>query len=362
MDVNFISLARSHFGDEAINFFDNIGVLPFVSECPWLFDLAVFKGDEYFFDIGLVSPSSLSEVYEKTKLPKFFHTSKLSYDFVGVCHYSLMSFIQLNLLDDSSINSCLLSFYKNNSGSVQHDWSYLIRLQKNHLLWILNKFVGKDGLQIQDIVDFLKANYPNKKDKVKINDMNSMARAIERWHEKLAQDNTDFSNMPEICFGTLPLEVDVDGYKFVALNTKQLLHVEGKIMHHCVSSYYDNSIRDMCRIYSIRDEVGARVATIEIGNNLSVVQVKAKNNNPISKEASRIVKMFSHYLLSLDSVKFGSNVSKVSNLELHDRPCLIDNNSTTLRYRCDGHIIITDAEGYEHVIYQDRNYDNMFSL
>jgi hypothetical protein len=57
--------------------------------------------------------------------------------------------------------------------------------------------------------------------------------------------------------------MEVDGYTFNAINTREALYAEGARMHHCVRLYADRVARGTSRIFSVRrnDE---RIATLEL--------------------------------------------------------------------------------------------------
>lgn len=95
--------------------------------------------------------------------------------------------------------------------------------------------------------------------------------AMERWHDGLAERKAmeAAAKAPDwrtpIDYGGLPLQVEIDGLKFEALNTLEKLALEGARMRHCVISYHPDVVAGRCRIYGLRDAAtGERIATLEI--------------------------------------------------------------------------------------------------
>lgn len=92
--------------------------------------------------------------------------------------------------------------------------------------------------------------------------------ATRRWHDELAiRAPVAEAARPDwrtpIDYAPLPLAMEVDGYSFDALQTREALHEEGARMHHCVRLYSEKVARGTSRIYSVRRN-GVRIATLEL--------------------------------------------------------------------------------------------------
>lgn len=114
----------------------------------------------------------------------------------------------------------------------------------------------------------------------------AVARA-ERWHERLgAADASRLYGAKAdelICAGRQPDEVQIESHDFIALRTPAALHVEGKLMRHCVASYVERVRSGHAAIVAIRR--GAQpVATAEFGVGGYLVQVKGKCNSAVAPE------------------------------------------------------------------------------
>lgn len=98
--------------------------------------------------------------------------------------------------------------------------------------------------------------------------MQQAIAASQRWHAELAMRLfAAEARRPDwrrpIDYGPMPLRLEVEGYEFVALNTREALYEEGAAMQHCVRTYADRVACGQSRIYSLR-QGGKRVATLEL--------------------------------------------------------------------------------------------------
>jgi hypothetical protein len=72
-----------------------------------------------------------------------------------------------------------------------------------------------------------------------------------------------------------------DGSMMVRVEDPNDLDVEGSFMHHCVGSYADSVKYGDCTIYSLRNKFNQPEATIEVGRDGKVKQIKGPNNSEI---------------------------------------------------------------------------------
>ena len=75
-----------------------------------------------------------------------------------------------------------------------------------------------------------------------------------------------------------------DGSMMVRVEDPNDLDVEGNFMHHCVGSYADSVKYGDCTIYSLRNKFNNPEATIEVGRDGKVKQIKGPNNSEIHDE------------------------------------------------------------------------------
>jgi hypothetical protein len=75
-----------------------------------------------------------------------------------------------------------------------------------------------------------------------------------------------------------------DGSMIVRVEDPNDLDVEGNFMHHCVGSYADSVKYGDCTIYSLRNKFNNPEATIEVGRDGKVKQIKGPNNSEIHDE------------------------------------------------------------------------------
>jgi len=75
-----------------------------------------------------------------------------------------------------------------------------------------------------------------------------------------------------------------DGSMMVRVEDPNDLDVEGNFMHHCVGSYADKVDEGSCIIYSLRNKFNQPEATIEIGRDGIVKQIKGPSNSKVDDE------------------------------------------------------------------------------
>ena len=75
-----------------------------------------------------------------------------------------------------------------------------------------------------------------------------------------------------------------DGSMMVRVEDPNDLDVEGNFMHHCVGSYAKSVEYGDCTIYSLRNKFNNPEATIEVGRDGKVKQIKGPNNSEIHDE------------------------------------------------------------------------------
>src|SRR5262249_10810256 len=64
-------------------------------------------------------------------------------------------------------------------------------------------------------------------------------------------------------YAPLPSALEVEGFTFHALQTREDIYLEGQAMRHCVRTYADRVAQGLSRLYSVR-QGGGRVATLEL--------------------------------------------------------------------------------------------------
>jgi hypothetical protein len=92
--------------------------------------------------------------------------------------------------------------------------------------------------------------------------------ASDRWHAEISRRPFGLAAMAAdwqvaIDYPPLPSYLEVDGFTFHALQTREDIFVEGERMHHCLRTYADRVARGLSRLYSVRRS-GDRVATLEL--------------------------------------------------------------------------------------------------
>ena len=142
------------------------------------------------------------------------------------------------------------------------------------------------------------------------NDWTAMraTHAANEWHDALAAENESDScrrnygmewDQP-VDYSPLPIQVKVEDLDIIALRSCKDVYEEGRIMKHCVASYFANVARGTSRLYSIRYGE-KRLATLELAvaaswdgsyRTLKVVQLKGPcNTAPKSKVQAAAVEL-----------------------------------------------------------------------
>lgn len=181
---------------------------------------------------------------------------------------------------------------------AQRDWlkaleAWMLRMHHyrkpmaHRFAWAAEAISAAKGtaIDIGTVADFAASDSP-------FNEAWRWARAIEEaelWHDALnGQKIVEQIKVPansEIDLGLHPTLHQVNGLTFLALRTPLEIAKEGKAMRHCVASYIPIVFNGDGHIVSVRAGE-KRVATLELGRNWDVRQLKgARNSKPETKTA-----------------------------------------------------------------------------
>jgi hypothetical protein len=141
--------------------------------------------------------------------------------------------------------------------------------------------------------------------------------ASQRWHAELAvlrpavgANRPDWRTM--IDYAPLPTHIEIDGFGFHALQTREALFEEGAQMHHCVRLYSDKVVRGSSRIYSVQAN-SQRIATLELvrvtrprasGPSFRQEQLKGPRN---ARPAGAVLKAAAVFLASVNRAGSGGD-------------------------------------------------------
>ena len=92
-----------------------------------------------------------------------------------------------------------------------------------------------------------------------------------------------------------------DGSMMVRVEDPNDLDVEGNFMHHCVGSYARHVESGDCTIYSLRSKFNQPQATIEVGRDGTVKQIKGPSNSEIHDDD--LVEKISDFFEGRDDIK-----------------------------------------------------------
>lgn len=108
-----------------------------------------------------------------------------------------------------------------------------------------------------------------------------------------------------------------NGFKWISVFGKESLDREGKLMDHCVGSYYDRVKNNETKIYSLRDTDNMPHCTIELTNS-EIKQIKGRKNGIINEKYLKYIEDF----INKKYIKFRS----VSTYDLFVNGLVIANN------------------------------------
>jgi hypothetical protein len=128
-----------------------------------------------------------------------------------------------------------------------------------------------------------------------------------RWHKSFRNDEEKglkhkFVAWPALC----PEILAPNGCHLVPLTSSAELREEGIAMHHCVGGYVLNCQQRGSHIFSIRDQTGKRLSTLELrkGDSLEIIQNKGlQNTRPASMAqvaAKWLVEEIKHKRIEID--------------------------------------------------------------
>jgi hypothetical protein len=143
--------------------------------------------------------------------------------------------------------------------------SFWYSSERRFVAWAAVNFSDEESWScVSDLADFIRNN------RSAFNWRWNFAQAkaaSDRWHGELADIPYGGYMPPDwrkpIDYAPLPPHVEIDGFAFHALRTREDLWIEGAEMHHCVRTYADRVVNGSSRIYSVR-QCGQRVATLEL--------------------------------------------------------------------------------------------------
>jgi hypothetical protein len=171
--------------------------------------------------------------------------------------------------------------------------------------------------EVEHIIDYLNSDKaPNRLRKMSYEEAKGNA---EKWTKSLIKRAADIVETEQ------DVEVAIDfknGVKLVKLVGKNAFLREGKLMRHCVASYYD---KDGCSVYSLRDASNRPHCTIEVqhGENDNINQIKGKGNGCIHpryiKYVLKILKHFKIEVRDSEMSNLGYNSYEHDYLELLDK-------------------------------------------
>ena len=157
--------------------------------------------------------------------------------------------------------------------------------------WDYNKPIRDIKDNLDEIHDFWRAHsLDNPNYNIGTKSLEEAYEDSNEWHRAMTERGSGKFYLPFIRdeSGQLVDEKIVhrfeDGSLMVRVEDPNDLDVEGNFMHHCVGSYADSVKYGDCTIYSLRNKFNNPEATIEVGKDGKVKQIKGPNNSEIHDE------------------------------------------------------------------------------
>lgn len=137
-----------------------------------------------------------------------------------------------------------------------------------------------------EILDFIKDGHPVQKGAT----WHSLIRRQAEWHRgqhqaRIAQLKAERENLPAYEWSPIVSEVQYKEVKAISLTTSDALWEEGDYLEHCVGTYADRCFANKSRIFSMRDEEGTPLATMEVichQGKWQMQQLRGKRNHSVS--------------------------------------------------------------------------------
>jgi len=164
----------------------------------------------------------------------------------------------------------------------------------------------EDQGEIEHILDFMASDAAPKRLQ-KMSYVQAQAGAA-KWVKALAKKGKDIDDTNQIEV----IKRYKNGFRLVRLAGKEAFDREGKLMAHCVASYFDKE----SEIYSLRDEKNQPHCTIEVQReNSRVNQIKGKGNGSINpKYIKTVLSVLKHFNMDVRE----SEMSNLGYVKLED--------------------------------------------
>ena len=162
--------------------------------------------------------------------------------------------------------------------------------------------------QLDHIVDFLNSKEAeSKQDSLLRVSFPQMIAHSDNWTQQLNKK----ASSAEDSEGTKTLLTFPDGFKLIELFSQQALDREGKLMQHCVGSYYQQVKEESVKVVSLRYPSNNPHATLELRGK-EILQIKGKQNKaPIQKYWSYLHQYIKQFNLKVISDHLNIGLVKV---------------------------------------------------
>jgi hypothetical protein len=165
----------------------------------------------------------------------------------------------------------------------------LYRMLLKQQVYVVEPQMIRDIRHVGDYVRHLEATGDEERvaSLIGMADLPQMVAAADNFFARLREEVT-----PELDPGALTPVADLaEGYRVVELTTRAQLETEGKLMQHCVGSYYPDVEAGRCRILSLRDRRNGPHCTMEVVGT-EITQFQGKQNQAPAPQYRPYLKEF----------------------------------------------------------------------
>lgn len=313
MNKETFSIEEAGFSPVYINIIKNSNSEDMILECPWIIHFCNYHGYDLFN--FLCENKSIGKAMEALSIPNFLRISKTNKYFDLPDGHTIDQLIKCHLSGNVELKNSIREYLIKNE-ELPDFKSPISEIPFEYVSFFLK--VAESNLEFsKEITDFLYEKYPPfEGSKIKIKTYNGLLSAIEKWHQSLWEGESLDKSDEKLDYGEIPEIYKIGNFEFRALLSERDFFIEGKLMKHCVASYYKSARRDACRVFSVYNlKDDKRSSTLEVVQSNGIYrsgQNKSIYNSRVSLDNSDVIEEFIEHLNN-NKFKFGENSIKYDN-------------------------------------------------
>jgi hypothetical protein len=162
--------------------------------------------------------------------------------------------------------------------------------KKPFVIWLGNRLKANDA-HLQDEVSVIDSSlwttirdFINSKGWQNFDSFDTLCQKAQDWQDELAEADDKSGGIT----GDPVVYQFEDGHAIVQVKPENL-NAEGCSMGHCIGSYYDVVKSKKTKIFSLRNNKGKPLTTIEISQNNNIVEIKGRGNKTVSPKYRKYI-------------------------------------------------------------------------